>query len=247
MTSSGALEAYTDLVISQLASLHEQSDAIEAAAAAVAASIAADGMLHVFGTGHSHLIAEELFYRAGGLAAVNPILIEGLLLHAGAELSTTLERVPGLGQVIFDRLDAQPTDTLLVVSNSGSNVIARELVALARANGMTTIALVSLAHATSSTARIPGEQRIDQLADIVLDNRGLAGDAATAVEGVDNPMGPTSTVIGAAIVNILAMTAAAAAARAGTPPVVFASSNVAGGDERNRAALAAYRRRVRSL
>lgn len=247
MSTVEPLEAYTRTVIAQLEGLADQAEAIRAASSAVADTLVADGLLHVFGTGHSHLLAEELFYRAGGLAAVNPVLIEGLLLHAGAELSTSMERTAGLGRVVFDRLGATPADTLLVASNSGSNVIARELVECARERGMRTIAIVSRAHATSRASRVPGAPRVDELADIVIDNLGRPGDAAVEIEGVGLPMGPTSTVLGAAIVNAIAMTAARLAAARGVPPAVFTSSNVAGGDERNRAALERYRARVRSL
>jgi len=243
------LRTYLSTVSEQLAALTNQEETIDAAAEAIAASIVADGLLHVFGTGHSHLIAAELFYRAGGLGAVNPVLIEGLLLHAGAELSTSMERTPGLGRIIFDRMNAKPTDTLLVVSNSGANIISRELVGLAREHGMTTIALVSRAHAASRGAGSAGTAApgIDALADIVLDNGGIPGDAAIEVEGVDQPMGPTSTVLGTAIANILAMAAAQKVAARGVAPDVFTSSNVPGGDEANTATLDRYRDRVRSL
>jgi uncharacterized phosphosugar-binding protein len=230
-----------------LGALSLQDEAIEAAATVVAATLVGDGLIHVFGTGHSHLLAAEMFYRAGGLGAINPVLVEGLLLHAGAELSTTLERTPGLGRVIFSKLGATDVDTLIVISNSGSNVIARELIACAKENGMTTIALTSVAHATSSLTRTSDEPRIHQLADIVIDNGAAVGDAAIVVPGIDPMMGPTSTVIGAAIVQAISMRAAELAAAAGTVPAVFASSNLAGGDERNRETLARYRSRVRSL
>ncbi|MDJ0335254.1 sugar isomerase domain-containing protein [Salinibacterium sp. G-O1] len=241
------LADYTAHLVGQLERLADQAKIIEDAAQAIADSIAADGMLHVFGTGHSHLLAAELFYRAGGLGAVNPVLIEGLLLHAGAELSTSMERTAGLGPVIFARMDARPTDTLLVISNSGSNVIARELTQLANDAGMATIALVSVAHATSATSRGSSVAGIHQLARFVIDNGGVPGDAAIEVSGVDRPMGPTSTVMGSAIVNLLAMTAAMKVAQAGAQPAVFTSSNVLDGDGQNQATLERYRSRVRSL
>ena len=241
------LTDYTETLITALGQLAAQAGVIDAAAQAIADTIVADGILHVFGTGHSHLLAAELFYRAGGLGAVNAVLIEGLLLHAGAELSTTMERSPGLGPVIFAGMNVRPVDTLLVISNSGANVIARELTQLALDAGMTTVAVLSVAHAASATSRGASAPRIDQLAQFVIDNRAVPGDAAIEVSGIDQPMGPTSTVIGAAIVNVLAMTAAMKVAQAGVQPAVFTSSNVVGGDERNSALLARYRSRVRSL
>lgn len=247
MSTTDPLGEYTRVLTAQLDALRSQEDALHAAAEAVAGTLAADGLLHVFGTGHSHLLAEELFYRAGGLAAINPVLIEGLLLHAGAELSTSMERTAGLGDVIYTRLGASAADTLLVVSNSGANVIARELVERAKSAGLTTIAIMSRAHAASAASRGSGSPGIQDIADIVIDNHGRPGDAAIDVAGVERPMGPTSTVIGTAIVNIIAMTAARISAEHGVQPTVFTSSNVRGGDEANRAALERYRRRVRSL
>jgi len=225
----------------------EESDSMDAAAIAMARTIANDGLVHVFGTGHSHLVAAEMFYRAGGLAAINPILVEGLLLHAGAELSTSLERTPGIGPVIFSRLGARSIDTLILISNSGANVIALELAAEARALGMTIIAITSRAHSGSSLARDGQQIRIADVADIVIDNHGVAGDASIDVPGTPSKMGPSSTVAGAAIANYLALTTAAILASSGEAPMVFASSNLVGGDEANREALDRYRSRVRSL
>ena len=92
--------------------------AIDAAAALVADSIAAGGTLHAFGTGHSHLMAEELFYRAGGLVRVRPLLFEGVMLHAGAELSTRLERLRGLAAALFEEQRMTPGDVLTSASSS---------------------------------------------------------------------------------------------------------------------------------
>src|SRR4051812_9677090 len=128
--------------------------AIDAAADLVADSIAAGGTVHAFGTGHSHMLAEELFYRAGGLVRVRPVLFEGLMLHAGAaEMSTTLERLPGLGEALFADHGMTAGDVLFVVSNSGGNVVTSALATLARDAGVHVIALVSHAHATSNHAR----------------------------------------------------------------------------------------------
>lgn len=238
--------------LAQVASLlgrlaDEQKDPLAAAAQAVSRTLINDGLVHVFGSGHSHMVALEGFYRAGGLAAVDPVLVESLMLHGNAVLSTAVERTAGIGRAVFTDLAPGGDDTFILVSNSGRNQVAVELALAARAQGLTVIAIVSRAHAASTAHLHLNDAGLVELADIVIDNLGAAGDAATAVPGVAAPMGPTSTATGAAIIHAIAMDAAAIAAAAGQTPAVFTSSNVPGGDELNVAAIARYRGRVRSL
>ena len=205
--------------------------AIDAAAALVADAISAGGTLHAFGSGHSHMLAEELFYRAGGLVRVRPLLFEGLMLHAGAELSTRLERLPGLADALFADHGMRAGDVLIVVSNSGGNVVSSALARLASDAGVSVIALVSRAHATSDQARTTDSARLHEIADIVIDNGGVVGDAAVEVDGMR--VGPTSTVVGAAAVNAIVVEAVARLRARGLTPDVFTSSNVEGGDAAN--------------
>lgn len=242
--------ADTAALLARLA--NEQQEPITAAAQAVAETLVHDGLVHVFGSGHSHMLALEGFYRAGGLAAVDPLLAPSLMLHSNAVLSTALERTEGIGTSLFIDLQPGPHDAFILVSNSGGNRVAIELARSARQSGLTVIAIVSGAHARSALAlRAQSEQaqtpNLIDLADVVIDNLGAVGDAATTVAGIAAPMGPTSTVTGAAIIHAIAIEAAALAAAAGVVPAVFSSSNVAGGDARNAEAIARYRGRVRSL
>ena len=207
--------------------------AIEAAAALVADSIAAGGTVHAFGTGHSHMLAEELFYRAGGLVRVRPLLFEGLMLHAGAELGTRLERLRGLAATLFAEQGTTAGDVLIVISNSGGNVVTSEFAALARDAGVRVIAVVSRAHVTSPTARTTDSARLHDIADVVIDNGGIVGDAAVDIEGMATRVGPTSTVVGAAALNAIVVEAVARLRARGVTPDVFTSSNVEGGDAAN--------------
>jgi len=207
--------------------------AIDAAAALVADSIAAGGTLHAFGTGHSHMLAEELFYRAGGLVRVRPLLFEGLMLHAGAELSTRLERLRGLAAALFADEGMTAGDVVIVISNSGGNVVTSEFAALARDAGVRVIAVVSRAHATSPTARTTDSARLHDIADVVIDNGGVVGDAAIEIDRMATRVGPTSTVVGAAVVNAIVVEAVARLSARGVTPDVFMSSNVEGGDAAN--------------
>lgn len=224
-----------------------QRAALAEGASAIARTLVAGGLVHVFGSGHSHMLALEGFYRAGGLAAVNPVLIDSLMLHSNAVLSTRVERTPGLGDQIFADLDPDDRDAIILVSNSGGNRVAVDLGLAARDRGIPVVAIVSLAHAGSSSALQAGSENLIDVADVVLDNGGVAGDAAISIPGVPAAMGPTSTVVGAALIHALCIDAVRLAVAEGWAPEVFSSSNVAGGDARNAEVLARYRGRVRSL
>jgi uncharacterized phosphosugar-binding protein len=206
---------------------------LSAAAGLVADSLARGGSVHAFGTGHSHMLAEELFYRAGGLVRVKPILFEGLMLHAGAELSTSLERLPVVAAALLEQHPIAPGDVLVVASNSGGNAVVREMAGLARARGIPVIAIVSRAHASSGSARAAGATNLQDVADVVIDNGGAPGDAAVAIDGFAQRVGPTSTVVGAAALNAIVAEAAERLVAQGIEPDVFLSSNVEGGDDVN--------------
>lgn len=206
------------------------------AAEAVAGALGSGHEVHAFGSGHSHMLAEELFYRAGGLADVRPILFEGLMLHANAPLSTRLERLPGLASEILDDHGVAEGDVLLVFSNSGRNQVATEFAAEARGRGLTVIAVTSLTHSQATTPR-GGGQRLFELADIVIDNRGELGDATVEVPGFDRRVAPTSTAVGAAIVNAIVAQVVGLSIDSGVRPRVYASSNVDSGDAINGALM----------
>jgi uncharacterized phosphosugar-binding protein len=211
----------------------EEWSNIRAAAELIADALEGGHEIHAFGTGHSHMLAEELFYRAGGLVRVSPILFEGLMLHASAPLSTSLERLPGLAEALLRDHPVAAGDVLIVVSNSGGNAVTSELAQLAGRAGARVIGLTSIRHATSSAARASALPRLHEIADVVLDNGGRAGDAAIDIEGFDRPVAPTSTVVGAAILNAVVAEAVQLLVARGIVPDVYASSNTRGGDAAN--------------
>jgi uncharacterized phosphosugar-binding protein len=216
---------------------HEQWERIDAAAALIAETLAAGRTFHAFGSGHSHMIAEELYYRAGGLVRVRPILFEGFMLHGSATLSTTLERIPGLAAAILDDHGVGAGDVLLVASNSGSNAAVTEMAVEARRRGLRTVAITSIGHATSEEARQEAGPRLHELVDVAIDNGGVVGDAAIELDGLGARVAPTSTVLGAAIANTLVAEVAARLLERGIVPEIFTSANVTGGDDRNAAHL----------
>ena len=206
---------------------------IDAAASLVADALAAGGTVHAFGTGHSHMLAEELYYRAGGLVRARPILIEPLMLHEGGERSTELERRADFAAEILADHPMAAGDVLFIASNSGGNAVGSRLAELAREAGVRVIAIESRAHATSSLRRDTGVLRLHDIADLVIDNGGQPGDAAVAIDGLPSRVGPTSTVTGAAILNAIVAEAVERLVRHGVIPEVYVSANVAGGDEAN--------------
>jgi uncharacterized phosphosugar-binding protein len=239
---------YAELIADKIERIRVREFAkIRLAADRIAASLQAGGIWHVFGTGHSHMLAEELFYRAGGLAAVNPILEESLMLHAGAAASARMERLQGLAAIVLDRHSPRPGDVLLIVSHSGRNTVVVEMAEQARLRGMTVIALTSLQQAEASASRHPEGRHLRELSDIVLDNLGCVGDAAVDVEGLDVRAAPTSTVIGAFIVNALAAEVAERLAGSGAVPDVYSSNNTGEGEARNSSLIRKYKGVIRCL
>lgn len=198
-------------------------------------------MIHTFGTGHSHLLAEEIFYRAGGLAAIYPILDERLMLHKEVVKGSQNERLPGLAQHLINQHPIASGDVVIVISNSGGNQVTIDLVKLAQGQGAKVIAVTSINHATSNSARSSATEKIHQLADVVLDNSGAVGDARVRVAGSRMSVGPTSTVIGGALLQSVVVGTVAECLKRGIQPDIFLSSNLAGGDENNSAIFDKYR------
>ncbi len=221
----------------------QDNSAVELAAQAIADSLENQGLIHVFGTGHSHMLAEEMFYRAGGLGAVNPILEEDLMLHINATRSTELERNPKLAKEIINKHKLNKNDVFIIVSNSGGNALIEALAHEVKNLGLTLIAVTSVAHATSSAARARG-RKLHELADITLDNFGEVGDASIAYPQISEKTGPTSTVIGAALINAVVARAVEILLEKGIKPEIFSSSNTTAGDKHNTRLIDALKSRV---
>lgn len=241
------VERYFDVVIHLLARLREsQRSAMAAAADALAATLRTGGVVHLFGTGHSHMLAEEVFYRAGGLLPINAMLDETVVLSGGAHRSTATERTPGTAADIASRYDLRAGDAGIVISNSGRNPAPIEMARLMKDLGLTVIALTSLAHSGAFAPLPPHTVRLADVADIVLDNGGGVGDAALGLEGVAHPVGPTSTVAGAALLQAVFIGVMERLVAAGVPVVNLPSGNVEGADLTAVAAeIARLRGRIR--
>ncbi len=222
-----------------------QMNSLKQSAEIIAESLIKDGMLYTFGTGHSHMLAEELFYRAGGLAKVYPILDEGLMLHSGATKSTSFERLHGYAEALLDDYPVKEGDVIIIASNSGRNAVTIEMAMEAKKRGMQVLALTSLKHSQSATSRHASGKRLFELADVVVDNCGCAGDAAIEFEGTGN-VGPTSTVIGALLLQAIICEAVDIMLTKSVKPEVYISSNVGSGDN-NQALIEKYKKQIKCL
>lgn len=219
-----------------------QGAAIDAAASAVVRTIEADGLVYLFGTGHSHMMAEEGHYRAGGLGAVCPILSSGLMLHESAAASTAIERTPGVGPAVLSRYQLTPDDTLFIFSNSGVNAAPVETALAAKALGVTLVAVASLDYAKATPAKVDGRKLTD-IADIVIDNKGVPGDSLVQVGESGLRTGPASTVTGAFILNAVLTEAIWRLAASGRTPPIYISANMSGAMDHNEALVNRFRSR----
>lgn len=219
-----------------------QVEAIDRAAQAVVRTVEADGIVYLFGTGHSHMLCEEGHYRAGGIAAVCPILNSSLMLHEGAVLSTRLERTSGLGPAVLARYGPTERDLLIIFSNSGVNNVPVETAIAAKELGMTVIAVIAADYAAQAPLGSTGK-KLGDIADIVLDNQGPPGDALIEVDDQGLRVGPLSTIAGVFILNAILVEAICRMVASGVVPPVYVSANMPGAAAHNAALIAKYRSR----
>jgi uncharacterized phosphosugar-binding protein len=241
--TSGASTQYQSLLLEKLQKAFAQSNEIESAAQLIAACLGNQGWIYTSGTGHSHLLAEEIFYRAGGFARVFPILDPDLMLHLDATGSTDLERLEGYGTKLMESHPIQDRDVLILSSNSGRNAVPIEMAKFARKKGSKVIVITNLAHSQSVASRHSSGLKLYQLADVVLDNCGEIGDAAIRLPELGAAMGATSTVIGAALLHTILIRAAELCILSGQLPEVFHSSNSDIGQDHNQALIDRYKSR----
>ncbi|MDO6657798.1 SIS domain-containing protein [Anaerobacillus sp. 1_MG-2023] len=210
-------------------------------------SIKEDGVLHVFGCGHSQMYAMELFYRAGGLVPVNAVLAPSLSLEPSAPISTFSERQEGLAKVILDKENVHSQDVMLIVSTSGRNAVPIEMAIEAKKKGMKVIALTSLAFSKEVESRHHSNEKLFEKADVVLDNHGEPGDAIMRTEGLESKFGSTSSIIGFTILQSIIVQVIEDLVKDGVEPPIYVSSNLDKGDQINKEFIQKYRDRLTCL
>jgi uncharacterized phosphosugar-binding protein len=232
--------------------LDEERDALDRAAEKLAAQIAADRLVHVFGPGgHSNLAAQEIFFRAGGLMHVSAILDEGTLLSNGALRSMAIERTPGYGKVVIADRGLGEGDLLVLVNAYGINAALIDAALEAKRRGVFLIGVSSRQHAENTApshpARHPTKQNLHDVVDIAIDTKIAIGDAVVEVPGMSERIAAASTFTNAFALNCLVIRTVAKLVERGVEPPVWRSGNAPGGDEANQRFLRRFRDRVRGL
>jgi uncharacterized phosphosugar-binding protein len=226
----------------------EQAAAIGAASAMVAETLQHFGIIHTFGTGHSHMIAEEAFFRAGGLVPVNAILDGRIAFLDGALESTRAEREEGYAGSLIEREQITAGDIAIVISNSGRNTAPIEMALGMKERGVRTIAITNLQQSAASVSRHPSGKRLFEVVDLAIDTCVAEGDAMLRLETVEQSIGPASTVAGAVIINSIMIEAASLLSRSGHSVPIFPSANLGGSSDENIASLyRPFRGRIRCL
>ncbi|MEV7284432.1 SIS domain-containing protein [Streptomyces sp. NPDC093252] len=224
----------------------EDAEAITAAGTLIADTVAEGGRLFAFGAGHSSLAAQDIVYRAGGLALMNLLTVPGVVGVdvMPATLGSALERVDGLAAAVLDSSPLRSGDVLIIISLSGRNALPVEMALNARALGVRVIGVTSVAYAGETSSRHVSGTYLKDHCDIVLDSKIPVGDAELTLESVPAPFAPASTVVTSALLQAVMATATGSLADRGIEPPMLRSGNVDGGHEWNGRIMREYGDRI---
>ncbi|MER7971941.1 SIS domain-containing protein [Streptomyces sp. NPDC096080] len=224
----------------------EEAERIAEAGALLADTVESGGRLFAFGAGHSSLAAQDVVYRAGGLALMNLLAVPGVVGVdvMPATLGSALERVDGLARAVLDSSPLRAGDALVIVSLSGRNALPVEMALTARARGVRVIGVTSVAYAGQTSSRHTSGTYLKDHCDVVLDSKIAVGDAELTLDTIPAPFAPASTVVTSALLQAVVATAAGVLADRGTEPPLLRSGNVDGGHEWNGRVMTEYGDRI---
>jgi len=232
--------------------MQTQEEAVDRAADFMAASIRRDELIHVFGTGgHSSMGAEEMFWRAGCLAPVNPILEPALLPGMGARHSNWIERTEGIAPSILNAYGVKKGETIILVNAYGINAVTIDAALECKRRGTASIGVTSTSFASfvpkGHPSRHSSGKSLHELVDVFIDNQMPLGDACVEVEGCPQKLAPTSTILNSFCLHLLVIRTVEKLVEAGIEPPIWTSLNLPGGDEKNRKWHEKYDSRVKHL
>ena len=252
-----AAERYFHDAMSRLPGLLDgQRDALDRAAGLCTDAIAADGLVHLFGCGHSRMMCEEMTPRQGCFVGWHTIVELGLTFHNlivgpnGLRQSLHLEKTPGYAEQILRNFAFGPKDVMIVISTSGIREVIIEMAEGAKQRGLSVIALLSKAHCEQAKPAHPSGKKLQDVADVILDNGAPIGDSLLAIDGCKNKTGPFSTLGGALVMNMLRCEVAQRLMDRGVEPVFLPSHQFVGSrsvDEQLEYFYAQYARSVAPL
>ena len=230
-----------------------QIDCIQQAADWFSKSILSGRMVHLFGSGHSRILVEEMWPRYGSFPGFNPIVELSLTFHNqvvganGQRQAMFLENTHGLAEKILRNYDLTKTDSALIASSSGCNVVPIEIAQGFKDKGIKVVAIISREHSESSESRHKSEKKLQDFSDLVLNTGAPKGDAMTEIDGLDTPVSPGSTVGGCMIINAIKAEVADRLTKAGQPPNVLTAGAIAGKERATELFEAAYDEHSRRL
>jgi len=239
-------ENYLDKCAAILETVRAQQAQVQQAAGWFAQSILQGRMVHVFGTGHSRIMVEEMWPRYGSFPGFHPIVELSLTYHNnvtganGQRQAMYLENVPGLADRILRNFGLQENDTALVISSSGTNIVPVEMAELFQQRKIKVVAIITRAHSAQSSSKRSDGKKLGDFADLVLDTGAPAGDAMVRVPGLDTPVSPGSTIGGVLLINSIKAELAGLLTAAGQPPKVLTAACIAGPEKASALFEAAY-------
>lgn len=243
MSVSGDYLKKCEAIISRVG---EQENEIDKAAQWFADSILSGRMVHVFGSGHSRIMVEEMWPRYGSFPGFNPIVELSLTYHNnvvganGQRQAMYLENVPGFAERILRNFGLDKKDTALIVSSSGSNIVPIEMAELFQQKGIKVVAIVTKKHSEASKSKREDGKKLSDFADLVLDTGAPAGDSMITIDGLETPVSPGSSVGGIIIINSIKAEVAKRLTEAGKPPKVLTAACVIGAQKAGSLFEAAY-------
>ena len=240
------MELFTKSIIELLEELEEKEiNNILNASKIMFEAIKKNKVVHIFATGHSHMFAEEMFYRAGGLVQINPILEPFLMQHEGAVRSTQFERLTGVAKIIYESLDIKEDEPMIIVSNSGINCVPVEMAEIAKLNNHPVIVITSATVSQDLKSRTLNNKKLYEVGDVVIDNHSPYGDGV--IKSKYGNIGSTSTILNSYIAQMLVLKIVELYEKEGLIPPIYQSANTPGGDEHNKDLYEKFKSRVKSL
>lgn len=236
---------YLQQIKDQLNQVETDGEIFEKAASVIVSAIETGKTIFTFGASHAGILSEELFYRAGGLVLFNPIFDRNLMLDTRPVTKTSeLETFEGYGSILANSVPFQDGDVLIAHSVSGRNPVMIDLVLAAKKRGVKIIAITNMTYSSETQSRHSSGKRLFELADVTFDNYGKKGDASVYIEELEQYIAPTSTVIGATIVNMLLVEVVKTLLEKNIDPPIFYSANLDETKEKNNEILNANSARI---
>lgn len=231
--------------IKELVSIIEKEEHIhmEQCVQILAETVRQKGAIYIFGASHAGILSQEMYYRAGGLMLITPIFGREISLdNEPITLTSKMERCVGYGTALASKVIFRQQDVLLVHSVSGRNPVTIEIAMEAKKAGSKVIGITNLKYSQTVSSRHPSGKNMYEFCDIILDNHGDVGDACVSIPGLDQKVSPTSTVIGATMLNAIVAAVAQELVKQGMDkPPIFYSANLDGGDELNKQLYEKYK------